>query len=99
MMTDRTLEPNEVTEGMAVAFDWSPEKSSGGGTVEGKITRVWQPDDDVQEFTVEADDGTVWNVYTEYRRPPVERVELSGDRNGTEPDARTVGRLDEIVRA
>ena len=97
-MADRTLEPNEIAEGMVVTFDWSPEKAGGGGTVQGKITRVWRPEDDVQEFTVEEDDETVWNVYTEYRRPPVERIDLSGDGD-TEPDAETVGRLDEIVRS
>ncbi|MFH5798300.1 hypothetical protein [Haladaptatus sp. CMAA 1911] len=98
MMADRMLEPNEIAEGMVVTFDWSPEKSGSGGTVEGKITRVWRPENDVQEFTVEEDDETVWNVYTEYRRPPVERIDLSGDGD-TEPDAETVGRLDEIARS
>lgn len=98
-MTGRTLDTDEITKGMAIRLDWSPKKGGSGGTVEGEVTRVWRPENEVQEFTVEGDDGTVWNVYTEYRRPPVERVEMSDDDDEMAPDAKTVGRLDEIVRS
>lgn len=79
---------------MAVELAWSPKGGRGAGdSAAGEVTRVWRPDDEVQEFTVETDDRFL-NVYTDYRDPPVERVEDDGD--GEEPDAETVGRLDEI---
>ncbi|WP_227354946.1 hypothetical protein [Haladaptatus salinisoli] len=88
-MTDE-LSPNDLAEGMTVKLEWSPKKAAGGGASEGEVTRVWRPDD-VREFTVRADD-TLWNVYTEYRDPPVERV----DEGGEEPETKTIGRLDTI---
>ncbi|WP_227376145.1 hypothetical protein [Haladaptatus halobius] len=90
-MTDE-LSPNDLAEGMTVRLEWSPKNAGAGGTAEGEITRVWRPDDDVREFTVRADD-TLWNVYTEYRDPPVERVNEDGD----EPETKTVGRLDTVA--
>ncbi|WP_435153136.1 hypothetical protein [Haladaptatus sp. DFWS20] len=91
------LSPNDLAEGMTVELEWAPNGPGTGGTVEGTVTRVWRPEDDVREFTVR-DDETNWNVYTEYRKPPVERVEVSaGEAGGNEPEAQTVGRMERIV--
>lgn len=85
---------------MNVRLAWSPKAAPGSGSGDdatGRVTRVWRPDDEVEQFTVETDDEFL-NVYTDYRDPPVERVtEHEGD--GEEPDAETVGRLDEITRS
>ncbi|WP_266076376.1 hypothetical protein [Haladaptatus caseinilyticus] len=92
------LSPNDLTEGMTVEFEWAPKGPGSGGTVEGEITRVWRPEESVREFTVREDDETDWNVYTEYRTPPVERVEVGdGDESDGEPETETVGRLKRIV--
>ncbi|WP_390184170.1 hypothetical protein [Haladaptatus pallidirubidus] len=64
------LSPNEVVEGMTVELEWSPKRAGSGDTVEGEVTRVWRPEDDVREFTVREAEETDWNVYTEYRNPP-----------------------------
>lgn len=90
-MTDE-LSPNDLAEGMTVRLEWSPKSVGPGGITEGEVTRVWRPDDDVREFTVRVDD-TLLNVYTEYRDPPVERV----DEGGEEPETKTVGRLDAVT--
>ncbi|WP_276300931.1 hypothetical protein [Halorussus lipolyticus] len=97
-MASDELQPNDLEEGTSVRLKWSPRGGRGAGsTAEGDVTRVWRPDDDVQEFTVERDDDAI-NVYTDYRNPVVERVEggLDGDE---EPNTETVGRLDSITRA
>ncbi|WP_049971033.1 hypothetical protein [Haladaptatus cibarius] len=95
-MTDE-LSPNDLREGMEIELDWSPKGPGSGGTVTGDVTRVWRPEDDVREFTIR-EDGINWNVYTEYRNPPVERVEVSADEAGSDdPEAQTVGRLERIV--
>ncbi|USZ68587.1 hypothetical protein NGM10_02320 [Halorussus salilacus] len=87
------LQPNDLEEGTRVELEWSPKGSPGTGKrAEGEVTRVWRPDGDVEQFTVQTDDFAL-NVYTDYRDPPVERVE--GDED---PDAETVGRLDGITR-
>ena len=79
---------------MNVRLAWSPKGAQGSGNdAEGRVTRVWRPDDEVEQFTVETGDEFL-NVYTDYRDPPVERVVES---DGEEPDAETVGRLDEIT--
>ncbi|WP_458206597.1 hypothetical protein [Haladaptatus sp. NG-SE-30] len=92
------LTPDELTEGTTVRLEWSPKRNPGaGGTTEGEVTRIWRPENDVREFTVRATDETIWNVYTEYRDPPVERVE-GGDEADEEPETETVGRLERVVR-
>lgn len=91
-MDDAVLEPNEVEEGMTVRLSWSKRGSSPSNDANGEVTRVWRSDGDVREFTVQPDDDRALNVYTEYRKPPIERVENGGD----DPDAKTIGRLDEI---
>ncbi|WP_435178968.1 hypothetical protein [Halorussus sp. AFM4] len=94
-MTTDQLEPNDLEEGRRVRVEWSPQGGRGpGGDATGEVTRVWRPEDDVAEFTVELDDGAV-NVYTDYRNPVVERVE--GGLDDGEPETETVGRLDRIV--
>ncbi|WP_227774749.1 hypothetical protein [Haladaptatus pallidirubidus] len=92
------LSPNEVVEGMTVELEWSPKRAGSGDTVEGEVTRVWRPEDDVREFTVREAEETDWNVYTEYRNPPVERVDVGEGDSGDEiPEAQTVGRLERVV--
>ena len=93
-MTNR-IQPNDLEEGTAVRIEWSVKGAPGGGTTaEGRVTRVWRPDGDVENFTVETEDALL-NVYTDYRDPPVERVEEGeGD---DEPETETVGRLDSIT--
>ncbi len=91
------LSPNELMEGMVVELEWSPKGPGSGDIVEGEVTRVWRPEDDVREFTVRADGEIDWNVYTEYRKPPVERVEVGDGSDGDEPETKTVGRLERII--
>jgi hypothetical protein len=91
-MDDATLEANDLEEGMTVRLSWSKRGTGPSDDASGEITRVWRSDGDVREFTVQPDDADLaLNVYTEYRKPPVERVEGDDD-----PDAKTIGRLDEI---
>ncbi|SIQ96833.1 hypothetical protein SAMN05421858_0969 [Haladaptatus litoreus] len=91
------LSPNDLREGMEIELNWSPKGPGSGGTVEGEVTRVWRPEDDVREFTVR-EERINWNVYTEYRKPPVERVEIGEKDSGdSDPEAQTVGRLERIV--
>ena len=91
-MTDE-LQPNDLEEGETVELEWSTKGNPGSGTrATGEVTRVWRPDGEVEQFTVQTDEFAL-NVYTDYRDPPVERVE--GDED---PDAETVGRLDGITR-
>jgi hypothetical protein len=102
------LQPNDLREGATVRVEWSPRGNANvgpGDAAEGEVTRVWRPDDDVQEFTVQSD-GFAINVYSDYRNPVVERVE-GGKKNGgagenaenddTDPERETVGRLDCIT--
>jgi hypothetical protein len=92
------LEPNDLEEGARVRIEWSPRGGRGtGDDATGEVTRVWRSDGDVGEFTVERDEDAI-NVYTDYRKPVVERVE-GGLEDGDEPEAETVGRLDGIVPA
>ena len=94
---------------------WSPRGNANVGpddAAESEVTRVWRPDGNVQEFTVQSD-GFAVNVYTDYRNPVVERVE-GGKKQGTEggndevdegsrddegddPERETVGRLDRVA--
>ncbi|UPW00129.1 hypothetical protein M0R88_16640 [Halorussus gelatinilyticus] len=92
------LQPDDLEEGARVRVEWSPRGGRGASDgATGEVTRVWRPDGEVQEFTVERDDDAI-NVYTDYRKPVVERVEggLEGD---DEPETQTVGRLDGITSA
>jgi hypothetical protein len=102
------LEPNDLREGTTVRVGWSPRGNANVGpddAAESEVTRVWRPDGNVQEFTVQSD-GFAVNVYTDYRNPVVERVE-GGKKNGegrenaenddTDPERETVGRLDCIT--
>lgn len=108
------LQPNDLREGRRVRVEWSPRGNANAGprgdAAEGEVTRVWRPDEDVQEFTVQSD-GFAVNVYTDYRNPVVERVEggkkkgdgrasgetESGEDEGDDPERETVGRLDRIA--
>ncbi|MFC7080354.1 hypothetical protein [Halorussus caseinilyticus] len=95
-MTTDQLQPNDLEEGRRVRVEWSPRGGRGrGDDAEGEVTRVWRPDDDVQGFTVELGDDAI-NVYTDYRKPVVERVE-GGLDDGDDPETQTVGRLDRIA--
>jgi hypothetical protein len=95
-MASDELQPNDLEEGASVRVEWSPRSGRGtGNAAEGDVTHVWQPDDDVQEFTIGLGDDAI-NVYTEYRNPVVERVE-GGVDDGDDPQTETVGRLDRIV--
>ncbi|MFC4551485.1 MULTISPECIES: hypothetical protein [Halorussus] len=88
-----TIRPNDVEEETTVRLEWSPRGGPGNGdSAEGRVTRVWRPDD-VQQFTVEADDSLL-NVYADYRNPVVERV---ANPDAEDPDTETVGRLDAIT--
>ncbi|UPV74086.1 hypothetical protein M0R89_16290 [Halorussus limi] len=96
-MTDE-LQPNDLREEERVRVEWSPRGGRGtGDDATGEVTRVWRPDADVEEFTVERGDDAI-NVYTDYRTPVVERVE-GGLEDGEEPETETVGRLDAILPA
>jgi hypothetical protein len=89
------LQPNDLAEGRRVRVEWSPRGGRGpGDDATGEVTTVWRPDEDVQEFTVGLGDDAI-NVYTDYRKPVVERVE--GGLDGDDPETQTVGRLDRIV--
>jgi len=92
------LQPDDLEEGSRVRVEWSPRGGRGASDdATGEVTQVWRPDDTVEEFTVERDDDAI-NVYTDYRKPVVERVE-GGLEDGVEPETETVGRLDRIVPA
>lgn len=96
IVTDE-LRPNDLEEGVQARVEWTPRGGQGrGDAAAGEVTRVWRPDEEVKEFTVQSDDFDV-NVYTDYRTPVVERVEGGGDAD-EDPDAETVGRLDRITR-
>ena len=97
-MTTDQLRPNDLEEGRRVRVEWSPRGGRGpGDDATGEVTRVWRPEDDVEEFTVELGNDAI-NVYTDYRKPVIERVE-GGLDDGDEPETETVGRLDRIVPA
>lgn len=94
-MTDDELQPDDLEEGMRACVEWSPRSGRApGNSAEGDVTRVWRPDD-VEEFTIRVDDFA-FNVYTDYRTPVVERVEVGEDED-EEPERETVGRLDRIT--
>jgi hypothetical protein len=92
------LQPDDVEEGTRVRVEWSPRGGRGASdAATGEVTQVWRPDGEVEEFTVQRGDDAI-NVYTDYRKPVVERVE-GGLEEGDDPETETVGRLDSIVPA
>ena len=81
---------------MTVRLAWSARGGSGPTSeADGEVTRVWQPEDAVREFTVTVDEDVDLNVYADYRQPTVERATDDGDGD---PETKTVGRLDGITR-
>lgn len=101
------LQLDDLEEGMDARVEWSARGGRGReDAAVGEVTRVWRPDDETKEFTVQAEDFAI-NVYADYRHPVVERVEGGGGGDGSEdggdadedPERETVGRLDRITSA
>lgn len=96
-MTMQEIQPSEIHRGDRVKIMW--DGGFGPGSAEGVVRRVRRslsdPGGVPDDFQVQVGDSVRYKVYTDHRRPPVEKIEKTDDGKAV---VSSVGRLSMVGR-